>query len=369
MSALLDSLPAMYRDLLPSFFRGEVPPETKATCSNCAMSEAGCQGKVESVDGASRLFRPDTKCCTYHPRLPNFLVGALLSDDSPAMAEGRGRVEAKLATRSGVTPQWVKPSAKYNLLYRSARGAFGRSASLLCPYFVAEGGNCSIWAYREAVCSTYFCKYVSGADGRKFWMTVKTYLSLTEIQLSRWVALQLMPEYVLSGKDKAESAGEILTPEDLDGEAPPEAEYRALWGAWAGREAEFYRACHERVRALTPAAFERILGFDGDVELALLERLHRAAFRPELPPVLKLNPAATVQWLPDGSVALGCYSEVDALALPGAAYPLLTEFTGKEPVATVRERLRREKQADLFEDVLLELHRHRILVVPEPVSS
>ena len=42
------------------------------------------------------MFRPDTKFCTYYPRLPNFLVGGLLSDDTPAMATGRLRVEALL---------------------------------------------------------------------------------------------------------------------------------------------------------------------------------------------------------------------------------------------------------------------------------
>jgi hypothetical protein len=61
-------------------------------------------------------------------------------------------------------------------------------------------------------------------------------------------------------------------------------------------------------------------------------------------------------------VALGSYSEYDAVALPGEAYALLVEFTGREPVAEVRERLRSEKQADLGEDVLVELFRHRILV-------
>ena len=41
---------------------------------------------VASVDGVERFFNPATKCCTYHPRLPNFLVGALLSDATRSMA-------------------------------------------------------------------------------------------------------------------------------------------------------------------------------------------------------------------------------------------------------------------------------------------
>lgn len=361
MPRILDSLPALYRDLLPPFFARDLPEESKATCASCAMCESSCQEPVAPVDGVSRFFRPDTKCCTYYPRLPNYLVGALLADGDPRMAEGNRRVREKIARRQGVTPQWVKPPAKYNLLYGNAHQAFGRNAALLCPYFDRDQGNCTIWAYREAVCSTFFCKYVEGADGRKFWMTLKTYLSVVEIQLTRYAALKLCPEYILSGKDKAEAQSQPLTIDDLDDRPLPEREYAKLWQGWAGREIEFYQSCFEIVRALSREEFDKLLGLDGTIEQAVLERLHGAIVSPDLPKVLKLNPAATVRWMSDGSVALASYSEYDAVALPGEAYGLLVEFTGAEPVEAVRQRLREKKQADLSEDVLLALYRHRIL--------
>jgi Fe-S-cluster containining protein len=369
MPRIADSLPVLYHGLLPPLLRGEVPQESKATCSSCAMCESSCQSPVESVDGASRFFRPDTKCCTYHPRMPNYLVGAVLADTRPELAEGRRRMQERIASRVGITPQWLKPPARYTLLYTSARQAFGRASTLLCPFYEKQQGNCTVWPYREAVCSTFFCKYVAGADGRKFWMSLKTYLSLMEIQLSRWSALQLCPDYVLSGRDRAEAAGSPLTPEDLDGRGLPEREYAALWHQWVGREEEYYRACFEAVSGVSAAQLEQLLGLDGTIELKVLERLYSQAVSPRLPRVLKFNPGATVKWMPDGSVALGAYSENDAVALPGAAYGLLVEFTGREPVQVVRERLRQEKQADLMEDVLLVLHQHRILVdaeAPEP---
>ncbi|GHG97178.1 hypothetical protein [Comamonas sp. JC664] len=363
MPRLLDSLPLLYRDLLPRFFQGDVvPEETKATCAQCAMCQDTAQDTVESVDGVSRMFRPDTKCCTYSPRLPNYLVGALLSDERPELAEGRRRMEAKISSRVGVTPQWVKPPAKFQFLYKNGHQFFGRAASLRCGYFSQDSGGCTIWPYREAVCSTFFCKYVAGADGRKFWMSVKTYLTLAEIQLSRWAALQLLPDYVLSGRDRAETQQAPLSVEDLDDTAPPEKAYAALWKEHAGRELDYYRACYQLVKALPPDGLEKLLGLDGTIELKTLEKLHDTAVSPRLPRVLKLNPDATVQWLPDGSVALGAYSEFDAIALPGEAYGLLVDFTGREPVEAVRQHLRDHKQADLSEDVLLELYRHRILV-------
>ncbi|ATB31903.1 hypothetical protein [Melittangium boletus] len=361
MRPMLDSLPLLYRDLLPEFFQKGVPVETKATCDACAMCPSSASGAVESVDGVSRLFRTDTKCCTYYPRLPNFLVGALFSDARPELAEGRRRMEAKLSGRVGITPQWVKASARYNLLYRNSRQFFGRALSMRCPYYEEQQGGCTIWPYREAVCSTFFCKYVAGADGQKFWMTLKTYLTLTEIQLSRYAVLQLMPDYILARKDKPEMT-DTPTVEELDDRPMAAKDYAALWREWEGREADFYRACYDIVRALTPAQVESILGLDGLIELKVLDKSHRDALSSELPKVLKLNPEATVKWLPDGSVALGSYSEFDAVALPGVAYSLLVEFTGLEPVEAVRQRLRDEKHADLHEDILLELYRHRILM-------
>jgi hypothetical protein len=362
MPSILDSLPTLYRDLFPTFFQDPLPTEAKATCSSCAMCEASNPVPIESVDGVSRFFRPDTKCCTYHPRLPNYLVGAILADEDAAMAEGRRRIQDKIVRRVGVNPQWIKAPTRYNLLYTNARQAFGRAEALRCPYYESRGGLCTIWRYREAVCSTYFCKYVAGADGRKFWMTLKTWLTLAEIQLSRYALLQLLPDYVLFGKDKADASGGPLTIEDLDDKPLPDKEYAELWRNWVGREAEFYRACFESVRALSSEEFENLLGLDGIIELAILKRLHEAAVAPKLPKLLKLNPSATVQWLPDGSVAMASYSEFDAVALPGAAYDLLVEFTGKEPVEAVRKRLREEKQADLHDDILMELYRHRILM-------
>jgi hypothetical protein len=193
-------------------------------------------------------------------------------------------------------------------------------------------------------------------------MSMKTYLTLAEIQLSRWTALQLLPDYVLSGRDRAETQAVPLSVEDLDDTAPPAKAYAELWKEYAGREADYYRACFKLVRELPGDGLEKLLGLDGTIELKTLEKLHDTAVSPKLPRTLRFNPDATVQWMSDGSVALGAYNEYDAVALPGEAYGLLVEFTGRQPVEAVRQHLRDDKQADLSEDVLLELYRHRILV-------
>lgn len=360
MSALRDLLPALYRAVLPPVADRDVPPETKATCASCAMLEGSCGERAAPVDGIPRFFRRDTKCCTYHPRLPNYLVGAILADDGAAGAEGRRRVEARVASRVGVTPEWLHPPRTWTLLYEHARRAFGRAEGLRCPYYAPGEGACTIWAHRDAVCATYFCKYAAGEDGRRFWTAVKELLSLVEIQLARFALLELFPDAV--GGPRPARATEAIGPEDIDRAPPREAEYAALWGPWRGREAELYRRCHEVVRGVTAEDLERLLGLDGTIAARAVSRALDAATSRALPPVLRLDPGATVQWLPDGRVALGAYSELEAVALPGEAYRLLVRFTGEASVADVRARLRAEERADLADDVLLELHRQRVLV-------
>jgi hypothetical protein len=131
-----------------------------------------------------------------------------------------------------------------------------------------------------------------------------------------------------------------------------------------GREAELYRACHDFVRALSASDVDAILGLDVRIARRAVERAAAAATSPALPPVLRLDPGATVSWPGDGRVALGAYSELEAVALPGEAYGLLTRFTGERTVAEVRAGLRAELHADLSDEVLLELYRQRVLTPP-----
>jgi hypothetical protein len=363
---LRDALPALYRPMLGAPFEREVPAEAKATCASCAMLEGAAGERARPIDGIPRFFRADTKCCTFHPRLPNYLVGAILSDATPGGAEGRRRVEARVASRVGVTPAWLEPPRTFSLLYDSARHAFGRAEGLRCPFYAEGQGGCTIWAHRDAVCSTYFCKYVAGEDGRRLWTAVKELVSLVEIQLARLALLELMPE-ALDVPPRPRNAP--IGPEDIDGVAPPAAAYAAAWGAWQGREAELYRRAYDVVKKVDAAALQALLGLDGVLGRRAVARALDRAVRPALPDVLKLDPRATVQWLPDGRVALGAYSELEAVSLPGEAYPLLVRFTGEEPVGVVRARLRAEAQADLADEVLLELYRQRVLVDPRATGA
>ena len=99
------------------------------------------------------------------------MVGALLSDLTPELAEGKRRVRARIAEQHGVTPHGVDGAPAYWQRYLATKDAFGRTQDLLCPYY--SEGMCTVWHYREAVCATYYCKHDQGDDGHRFWMAVR----------------------------------------------------------------------------------------------------------------------------------------------------------------------------------------------------
>lgn len=333
-----------------------------STCSSAIPTDASTASR--DTGEPEVFFEPNTKCCTFHPHLPNYLVGAILSDERPEMAEGRRRILSKIERGDGVTPYGINAPGKYLLMYQGSREFFGRSLEMRCPYYVEEGGLCSVWLYREAVCSTFFCKFEAGADGRRYYTLAKEYLSLAERQLSRYVIDELYADYLARDLHPADPPKRKLERHELEEAAVPEAYRAKIWGSWKGLEKEYFEESFQLVKKLAAKDVEKLMGLDGDLALKDLEKARLAMVEPNLPKTLKLNAGLTTRFLDSGEVVMGAYSELDALALPVAAHRLLQEFRGDQTVAEVRQTLRSEKQADFSEDVLLSLYRHRVLVEP-----
>src|SRR5436190_896530 len=91
-------LPRLYARWVEDLLGAPVPPEPRATCAECAMLP-----QPGEPPGATS-FHPDVKCCTYHPILPSFAVGAILADEDPGAARGRAAIEARIAARAAATP-------------------------------------------------------------------------------------------------------------------------------------------------------------------------------------------------------------------------------------------------------------------------
>ena len=153
-------LPPLYAAWMEELLTGPLPIEEHATCSDCAMTmPAGGASGEGSFDSA-------TKCCTYQPRLPNFLLGRILGGPR---GPGRTSVEKRIAAQLGVTPLGIARPPVYGAIFGAAMpGGFGRTPSLLCPHYVDEGGGlCGIWQNRNATCSTWYCKHVRGSVGAR----------------------------------------------------------------------------------------------------------------------------------------------------------------------------------------------------------
>jgi hypothetical protein len=350
--SLRSALPPIYRRLLPAFFDEPAPVEEKATCSNCAMCAP--PGVDASAGG---YFRPDVKCCTYHPTLPNYLVGALLADPEPGLAEGRRRIREKIARRIGVTPRWIAAPRKFRILWEASRErAFGRSLTLRCPYYIEDGGLCSIWRHREADCSTFFCKYGAGADGQLFWRTLNSYVTQVELALSKHAVRLVAPELELVEEPPGLSVEE-LEDRPLDPEI-----YAETFGSWAGREEEYYRRCHEVIEALDPAELPALVDADQPVRLERLIDAHKKASAPSLPERLILAEDLKTRPVEGGSVVLG-YSRYEPVFVSDALYEVLRTLRADEPVAALQARLRSDG-VELPSELLVSLHQLRVLVTP-----
>jgi hypothetical protein len=306
---------------------GPVPEETQATCEACAMC---AKGSARST-GAAHFFHPLTKCCTYLPALHNFLVGRILADPDPASLSGRASVEARLRKRVAVSPLGLLRDPVTALLYTQSPGAFGKNLALRCPHYLEEGGRCGVWKHRESTCATWFCKHVRGEVGQQFWQRLHQLLQAVEESLALWCVseLDVGPEALrrLFPTPQERQAAASLEARHLDGTVDPAA-YRALWGHWAEREEEFFRACAELV---APLAWDDVRAIGGP-RVALLARVvlqaHRRLLAEDLPRVLRTRPFQTVRVGPDAS-EVSTYSLLDPLRLPRTLTAVLYAFDGR----------------------------------------
>src|SRR5688572_19665589 len=159
-------LPEHYSRWVAAALGGDLPVEHRASCASCSMSN-----RVEN--DSRELFDAAVKCCTFVPDLANFIVGSIIRDDDAEFAEGRRTVEMRLDYNCATTPLGLLTPKPVSHMYRDIvrpHKLFGRSRDFVCPHYIAEGGRCGIWKYRESVCSTWYCKFTKGSRGRDFWL-------------------------------------------------------------------------------------------------------------------------------------------------------------------------------------------------------
>lgn len=358
-------LPPLYAKWFGDLLNGEIPSEARATCHDCAMCESG--GEQKGPGG--NLFNPQTKCCTYLPRLHNYLVGMILMDEDPAMARGRITVEARLQAGLAVTPLGLEQPSKHKVLYSQIDPrAFGRAQSLLCPHYISEqGGLCSVWKYRESICSTWFCKYERGAVGREFWEAAKRLLLSVEDDLSRWCAFKLelneTAMALLLAPRMVNGQRPPLTLEDLDDQVDPVKQRRA-WGNWYGREREFYRACADLVAPLDWSDVLAICGPEAQARARLTQRAYRRMSADDIPNRLRVGAFTIIEANHDSYSLYAPGIGIDTFKVSARVMRLLPYFDGRPTTESVAQIV--AKEGLRFTDELLRrLVDFRILVAVE----
>lgn len=333
-AAPLHDLPPLYGRWVVEMLGAGVPRETRATCHDCAM----CVKGDGTLPTATYFFDAAVKCCVYLPELPNFLVGRILADPDadPRAAAGRASVRARVAAAGMATPIGLRRPPTYDLAYRNSAETLGRSLTLRCPHYVeAGGGQCGIWKHRDAVCTTFFCRFERGQVGSAQWRAIQDLLEAVEGLLARHLALELGIDVEVVGhftpREGKGATRPTPTGNDIDGRADPQTT-AWMWGPWLGREEAFYTACAEKVEGLSWADVRAIGGPDLAVLEGVARRAHGRATSVDLPGRLKLG---TVQLAAAraGGVRAVTYSVMDAIDLPTPLLPLLPLFDGRETQA------------------------------------
>ncbi|MDA9951249.1 hypothetical protein N9D31_01615 [Oligoflexaceae bacterium] len=209
------------------------PKEKRADCLNCP--------KIKSDQ-----FRPSVKCCTYHPKVPNYMLGYALKESKTSAKKITALVEKGRFTPEGGghTPlQWM------DVMRLDQSKSYGKSDEVVCSF--VEDGGCSIYSHRNSACATYFCQY-DDVWGEEFWERMHHYMGRVELALVQICLKEAgfdleryHQEFSFLSKKRADEVCDPVTKmwnkDSLD----------RLWGNYRGREAEFFRRCADTVDALS----------------------------------------------------------------------------------------------------------------------
>lgn len=330
---------------------GEIPDETYTTCDSCPL----CRASAAAV-----RFSDATKCCTYWPVLPNYLVGSALADTSAEGDPGRTRMSCLVETSSAV-PRGIGVSVGYQAAYGALkRHAFGREESLVCPFFEKDGGRCSIWRHRNGVCSTYHCKPVRASVGEEFWSVTKTLLASIERAVSLWCALELgMPSAAARMLPRRADGPRSMEGRDVDA-TPTVADVNGLWASWRGSRADFYMQCFRKARTLAWGDVLRIGGTDLESQLVDVNTALQRVRSPRNVNRLLPAPVNVVSRTRD-AVFIQSYKETDPQRLDASVFHSLRLCHG-QPVAELQRQALREDGVVLDQSLLRRLTDLRIVI-------
>ncbi|MCG3137100.1 MAG: hypothetical protein HJJLKODD_00942 [Phycisphaerae bacterium] len=361
-SSSVGVLPPLYARWMDEFLGQGLPTETKATCAQCAM----CAYQDGQPILNDYTFDPAIKCCTYIPNLPNYLVGNILRDENPDMAAGQSSLRSRMEAGEGITPLGVSLSSMQQVVYShvAMNRGFGRSKDVRCPHYVE--GRCGIHRHRNAVCSTYYCKYDRGQIGLDFWSRVNVLLMHLERELSLWAAMQLLDDPKLLAVMARHDSMPIL-----GGKAEtraPAGNWVNVWGKWWHEREAYYQQTAERVNGLSFAEVLTIGGATAQFRAQSMRRGYEEQMTERLPEQLTVRELKIRHFGPEDCF-IESYSPTDPQAVPQPLLEVLPYFDGKRSVAEVIAVVDQEKDIVLDTGLIQKLVDFQILVQPAPAAG
>jgi hypothetical protein len=248
MTYLKDYLSPVYAGLIPDFIELRIPEEKFTKCMSCQF----CQNPTQP--------RSLTKCCDYHPKIPNYMVGAILSDDSEIFQEGKMRIIKKIQNGAGITPNGIIQPRAYKENFKRIRSKAIHSRdstdweNIKCPFY--EQGNCTIWKYRTELCSTFFCHPASGKAGKDFWKSFLSFFRSVENKLAVFALQQMDYDSELIELQFPNSFNFNL--DSIHGEVNW-VKYDRIWNKWIGKEQEFYISTYQIIQKLSSLDVRQLL--------------------------------------------------------------------------------------------------------------
>jgi hypothetical protein len=225
-------------------------------------------------------------------------------------------------------------------------------------------GLCSIWRFRNGICSTRFCKIQRGKIGLSFWNACSDFLTTVERITAVWCASELgVSSNLVRSAKGGMSEWHIPQRGSFEGDLARNATPQQLWRDWNDRRAEFYGKCASLARTLKPEDIER----EGGIELRLQAQTLKAEFEKmmtvAIPERLAAAPISILGRSDDGVNVVG-YRGTDPQLLSTPLFNVLRHFVG-QPVGEALSTIEMETGVRLSEDLLLRLTDTGVLDEPQ----
>lgn len=344
ITTLFQQLPKIYEPMLPAIFGKPIPVEQYADCMNCHMCKPN--DAVKDV----RTFSEKTKCCTFKPIIPNYLVGAILND-----SDNQTKLHDYIKTGTKLAPLGYYPTKTELRDYANIiPDKFGMDESVMCELLV--DGNCSVWQYRNSICSSYFCHYYKGIHGKAFWEAVRDFLQFIEEAISEHCALSLgIPASHLTNA----TTNFFINVQDAQLDATDTNNSTNHWAAWESNKADYFAKCYSIASELTEEKIAALNPNRYAIKLAELTTAFNRMTEPTLPSQLMLNPKCKI--IPfDDQQSFFMISRL--VKLPSIVAQIAPLFDGQSPTEKVQETAKETLNVDLTNEYILHLYEQSILV-------